>query len=332
MTLLTKNAGSYPRISDTDEQQRLRRAHAQLEKGAISEADFAAVENDTTREVIAEQIAAGLDVVTDGQVRWYDVVSHFTKILGSTSADGLVRFFDTNYLVRQLAVDGPISWRGPVLAAEYAFAARNSTKPVIPVVTGPFTLAKHTIAGTRLPQATSRGNASFDAFFAEITDAIAQEVAALAQAGADRVQLDEPSITAHAGEFPLFAEGIKTIADRAPGVGLELHVYFGDATPLHDKLQTLPVSVLGLDFTYSPGLVEKIAADGSDKGIAFGLIDGRNTKLDDRTAVLRTLEKLLPKVRGDRAYLCPSCGLEYLPRDRALRKLTHLVSIASEMR
>ena len=324
MTLLTKNVGSYPRIGDRDEQQRLRRAHAQLEKGAISEADFAAVEDDATREVIAEQIAAGLDLVTDGQVRWYDVVSHVVKILGSTSVNGLVRFFDTNYLVRQLAVDGPISWRGPVLAAEYAFAVKNSAKPVIPVVIGPFTLAKHTIAGTR--------SASFDVLFHEITDAIAQEVAALAQAGADRVQLDEPSITAFSDEFPLFAQGVNKIAKSAPRVALELHLYFGDATPLYDRLQALPVSVLGLDFTYSPGLVEKIAAAGSDKGIAFGLIDGRNTKLDDKAAVLRTLEKLLPKVRGDRAYLCPSCGLEYLPRDRALRKLKHLVSIASELK
>ncbi|MBN1919457.1 MAG: hypothetical protein JW889_16290 [Verrucomicrobia bacterium] len=324
MTLLTKNAGSYPRIGDTAEHQRLRRAHTQLEKGALTKAAFAAVQDDTTREVLAEQVDAGLDLVTDGQVRWYDVVSHFTRILGGTSVDGLVRFFDTNYLVRQLAVDGPITWRGPVLAAEYAFASKNSAKPVLPVVTGPFTLAKHTIAGKR--------NASFDAFFAGITDAIAQEVAALAQAGAARVQLDEPSITAHAGEFALFADGIKATADRAPDLALELHVYFGDATPLYDKLQGLPVSVLGLDFTYSPGLVERIAADGSAKGIAFGLIDGRNTKLDDKAAVLRTLERLLPKVRGERAYLCPSCGLEYLPRDRAQRKLKHLVTIASELK
>jgi 5-methyltetrahydropteroyltriglutamate--homocysteine methyltransferase len=255
-------------------------------------------------------------------------VSHFAGILGSTSVDGLVRFFDTNYLVRQLAVDGPITWRGPILAAEYTFASKNSARPVLPVVTGPFTLAKHTIAGTR--------NVSFDTFFAAvfgaITGTIAQEIAALAQAGADRVQIDEPSITAFPGEFARFADGIKAIAKAVPGVAIELHVYFGDATPLYDKLQALPVSVLGLDFTYSPGLVDKIAAAGSDKGIAFGLIDGRNTKLDDKAAVLPTLEKLLPKVRGDRTYLNPSCGLEYLPRDRAQRKLQHLVSIASELK
>lgn len=323
MALLTKNTGSYPRIGDSDEQQRLRRAHAQLEKGAITPEEFAAVQDDYTREVIAEQIDAGLDVVTDGQVRWYDVVSHLANVLGGVSVDGLVRFFDTNYLVRQLAVDGPIAWRGPVLDAEYTFAKENSARPVIPVVTGPFTLAKHAIAGER--------EAAFDAVFAEISDALAQEVAAIAKAGAERVQIDEPSIVAFPQEFDTFADGIKAIAERAPGVALELYVYFGDAAPIYDKLQALPVDVLGLDFTYSPSLVKKIAADGSAKGLGLGLIDGRNTKLDDDLGVLTTVERLLPRIDGERVYLNPSCGLEYLPRDRAQRKLKHLVAMAAKL-
>jgi 5-methyltetrahydropteroyltriglutamate--homocysteine methyltransferase len=323
MALLTKNTGSYPRIGDSDEHQRLRRAHAQLEKGAITQKDFAAVQDDYTREVIAEQVDAGLDLVTDGQVRWYDVVSHFANVLDGTPVDGLVRFFDTNYLVRQLAVDGPIAWRGPVLDAEYAFAAKHATKPVMPVVTGPFTLAKHTIKGER--------DAAFDAVFTEIADAVAQEVAAIAAAGADRIQIDEPSVVTFPHEFDLFADGIRAIAERAPNAALELYVYFGDATPIYDRLQALPIDVLGLDFTYSPGLVRKMAADGSAKGIGFGLIDGRNTKLDDELEVLTTIERLVPKISGERIYLNPSCGLEYLPRDRAQRKLKHLVALAAKL-
>ena len=321
--IYSKNTGSYPRVGEGDKKLRLRRAFAQLEKGTITAGEFAAVQDDYTREVIREQIDAGLDVVTDGQLRWYDCVSHFAGLLDGVSVDGLVRFFDTNYLVRQLVVDGPIGTRAPLVAREYAFAARNSAKPVIPVVTGPFTLAKHTIAGKR--------SDSFDRVFEEIAAAIGREVAAIRDAGAERVQVDEPSILLHAEEFDLFADGIKTIARAAPGVAIELYTYFGDAAPLYGKLQTLPVDVLGLDFTYGPTLAETIAAAGSDKGIGFGLIDGRNTKLDDEREVLGTLERLLPGVKGSRVYLNPSCGLEYLPRDRALRKLKHLAGIAGKL-
>jgi len=90
--LLTRNTGSYPRVGEGDEKLRLRRAYAQLEKGAITAEQFAAVQDDYTREVIREQIDAGLDVVTDGQLRWYDCVSHFAGILdGVSKAAAIVR-------------------------------------------------------------------------------------------------------------------------------------------------------------------------------------------------------------------------------------------------
>jgi 5-methyltetrahydropteroyltriglutamate--homocysteine methyltransferase len=323
MRLLTKNTGSYPRVGEGPEKLRLRRAYAQLEQGTITEAEFSAVQDDYTREVIAEQVEAGLDVVTDGQIRWYDAVSHFAKLLDGTSVNGLVRFFDTNYLVRQLVVDGPIKHRGPLIADEYAFAKKNAAKPVMPVITGPFTLAKHTVAGRR--------EVPFDRCYAEMVAALAREIIAIRKAGADRLQVDEPSILAHPDEFDLFFEGVRALAAHTRGLALELYTYFGDATPLYEKLQALPVDVLGLDFTYGPGLIEKIAAAGSDKGLGFGLIDARNTKLEDERAVVGVLEKLLPKVKGARVYLNPSCGLEYLPRDRAQRKLRHLVRIARHL-
>jgi 5-methyltetrahydropteroyltriglutamate--homocysteine methyltransferase len=61
--------------------------------------------------------------------------------------------------------------------------------------------------------------------------------------------------------------------------------------------------------------------------LGLGLLDGRNTKLEDVDEVVRTLDRLLPQLRSQECYLNPSCGLEYLPRDRALRKLQRLVEI-----
>jgi len=66
--------------------------------------------------------------------------------------------------------------------------------------------------------------------------------------------------------------------------------------------------------------------------LGLGLLDGRNTKLEDPDAVLRALDRILPRVQAEECYLTPSSGLEYLPRDRALAKLKRLVAIQNQMR
>ena len=74
-------------------------------------------------------------------------------------------------------------------------------------------------------------------------------------------------------------------------------------------------------------LVDLIAARGSDKTLAVGLVDGRNTRQEDPNAVARELERLFRNLSLKRAILNPSCGLEYLPRDRARLKLKLLPAI-----
>jgi len=114
--------------------------------------------------------------------------------------------------------------------------------------------------------------------------------------------------------------------DRTVSHGNALSVYFYDPAPLYDKLAQLPVDVLGLDFTYNPKLVHIVAAAGAPVALQLGIVDGRNTKLEDPAAVARQIERMAPKL-GQRTYLAPSCGLEYLPRDRAYAKLELLEKI-----
>ncbi|MEE9197033.1 MAG: hypothetical protein V3U45_02720, partial [bacterium] len=78
--------------------------------------------------------------------------------------------------------------------------------------------------------------------------------------------------------------------------------------------------VLGLDFTYSPGLIEAIASQGSPKTLGLGLLDARNTKMEEEEEIVAVVEGLLPAVATGEAYLNPSTGLEYLPREKARAK------------
>ncbi len=324
MEILTASTGSYPRIGDSPEQQRHRQAYAQRERGEISDDEFERIQDEVTREVIEEQIRAGLDLVTDGQVRWYDPISHFTRKLGGCELDGLLRFFDTNFYFRQPVIKEELEWRGPIAKREFTFAKGVSPKPVKPVVTGPYTLAKLSI---------NRRGGSFQSLVDEFAEVIAQEVKELAGAGAELIQMDEPAILKNPNDFPAFQGAIEKVAAGKGDARLALYTYFGDAAPLYGKLLKLPVDALGFDFTYSPSLPVVVAKLGCEKDLGLGLIDGRNTRLEIEREVLAVLKTILPNVGSERVFINPSCGLgEYLPREIAFKKLQNMVAIVEKVR
>jgi len=225
MRLIAASTGSYPRVGDAPQAQRHRRAYAQHERGEITDDEWQGVEDEVTREAIREQVAAGVELVTDGQVRWYDPISHVARHLAHVTIDGLLRYFDTNFYFRQPVVTGPIARRGPILRREFevarAAAAPHSVKPVL---TGPYSLARGSIleGGYRDRRALAHA-------YAEV---LAAEVADLAGAGATLIQGDEPFALRHPEGADLVHDTLGTLA-AARGAGrLAGDPYFGDALPL----------------------------------------------------------------------------------------------------
>ncbi len=320
MELKLVNHSSYPRIGDTPEGQLLRRTIAQREKGEKTDADLRAAQDRMTELALAAQDEAGLDVVTDGLIRWYDPVSHLAGKLTGIHINGLLRFFDTNFYFRQPIVEGVIERTQPLVVDEFLFAKSKTARTVKAVLTGPYTLA-------RLSLAKDAGAAQLGSLIEAYTRALAAEVAALAEAGATLIQVDEPALLKHPEDFALFESSTAALAGQKKSAQLMLAFYFGDVAPFYSKLQALPVDALCLDFTYSAKLPQVVAAEGSAKTLALGLIDGRNTRLEQPDSLARQIEQVLAGIKSDSAYLTPSCGLEYLPRDRAQLKLNHLKTV-----
>lgn len=325
MKLIFCNNGSYPRIGDAPEHQVLRKSVAQWERKEKADEDLREAERILTRAAIKEQTEAGLDIITDGQIRWYDPISHLAGQLEGVEINGLLRFFDTNFYFRQPVIKGTIRWRSPLTVEEFKFAQREAFKPVKPVLTGPYTLARLSIVKNPDYRPLRR-------LVEAMTAVLVGEVRALADAGAELIHVDEPSMLKHPEDLPLVSRALGELAASKGRARLALCTYFGDATPLWDQLQNLAVDVLAIDLTYAGKLVDRIAKDGSSKSLAFGLVDGRNTRLEREEEIVAPLERMLPKLRADVAYLHPSCGLEYLPRDRAFLKLQNMVRSAARFR
>lgn len=338
------SSGSYPRVGHTPELQALRRTIAALDRGDRTTADVLDAENEMTRRAISDQLKAGLDIVTDGQIRWYDPISHLAGKLDNVKIGGLLRFFDTNFYFRQPVLTGKPVRRSALVVSEYTFA-RNALGhlptpgekagklSIKPVLTGPYTLAKFS-------HAEPSGNGAADSLASlerramDYAEVLAAEIAALAQAGAELIQVDEPAAIKFPQDWKIFEQSLgplmaarDKVREGARKLDVALYFYFHDCTPLFEKLVQLPGDVIGLDFTYEPKLAELIASAGSPKPLGLGLVDARNTKLEDPEVLAWQVERLLPRIEGGRAYLGPSAGLEYLPRDRAFAKLELLAKV-----
>jgi 5-methyltetrahydropteroyltriglutamate--homocysteine methyltransferase len=311
----TTVVGHYPRVGDTHEEQELRRAIARRDSGEISEDDLRKAERDVVVAVLKEQNDAGIDVVTDGQITWYDAASHLSRGLTGVEITGLVRYFDTNTYYRQPRVVSSVSWRHPILVDEWKFASEHSKAPVKAVLTGPVTLA-HLAADTHY---SNRRGLALD-----LSKALAQETKALVKAGVRNLQVDEPILAREPGELPLVADTLKVIAAEKGPAKLTLAVYFGDVAPIYRDLFPLPADRFLLDLVQGAKTWPEIAKHGAEKPLALGVLDARNTKLEDPKAIAAQVRKLRAVLDLGQTQLSPSNGLEFLPRARARDKLAVL--------
>jgi len=312
--LITTIVNNYPKIPSLSGGPNIRRSIAQLDEGRITAEELAKVKDEATRDAIGEQIKAGVELVTDGQLRWDDGQTYIASKLDGFSITGLIRYFDTNTYYRQPVVEGKVSWKAPVLVRDYLFARGASERRVKVVLTGPYTLA-----------ALSQDNYYRDrkALVNDLAAALNQETKALAQAGADFIQFDEPSILKAPADFPIVKEAMATLTNGV-NAKLALYTYFGEAGELAKDIFSLPFQVFGLDFVMGPNNYNVLKSFPADKELAMGILDARNTKLESVDEIVEAVKKAKEHISLDRLYLNPSCGLEFLPRRNAYDKLVRL--------
>ena len=311
----TTAVGHYPKIPNRPRPARLRQAIARLDRGEITTDELKQVQDEVTIEVIAEQEEAGLDLVTDGQIRWDDDQTYLTRGLDGFQIGGLIRYFDTNTYYRQPNVVAPVRWRAPILVRDYVFAAAHSEKPLKAVITGPYTLAA---------LSTDSHYGDRRRLVLDLAQALHQEALALAEAGAPVIQINEPAILRHKEDAPLLQEALAAMLE---GIGAEtaLYTWFGDAEGILPQLMELPVDVIGLDFALGPRNWEALGRTVFTKGLGLGIIDARNTKIEGVEQIVEAIRRAGEFVPADRLYVSPSAGLEYLPREVAFDKLKRLV-------
>lgn len=322
MPIQTTVVGSYPKPPEEGQVFKVRKTLHGLEKGSTTVEDLRAAQDELAREVIGEQEAAGVDLITDGHVRWDDILTPFARNIAGFEIGGLLRWFDNNVYYRRPICIGDLDWRGPSSVEAFRFATSVATKEVKAVIPGPITFARLSV---------DEHYGDHRSFVLAIAKVLAQEAFELQAAGARVIQIDEPALLDAPEDLALAKDALDVLTGELSDVELVLATYFGDAKRLGTELFDLPVQRFGLDLVAGPENRELINSLPKGTKLQVGLVDARNTKLEDPTELQKTIEDLVSAVGADNLSVSPSSGLEFLPREKARAKLHRLCEAAQKV-
>ena len=187
---------------------------------------------------------------------------------------------------------------------------------------GPYTLG-------RLSLAKSGGKKALVMAYA---DALNAEATALAAAGCPLVQFDEPMVLHQKDDYAIFAEALG-VATQGVSCDTAVNFFFGAIDPLYPKILELPVTTIALDFAYhtaKPNLHAIQGAPFTGKKLIAGLIDSRNTLVEDVATVVELVQVLTGTIAPEQLSIAPNTGLEFVPRDTAFLKLARCAEVVTK--
>jgi 5-methyltetrahydropteroyltriglutamate--homocysteine methyltransferase len=280
-------------------------------------------QDDATRLAIADQERAGLDILTDGEMRRESYSNRFATALEGVDIDNpgtaLDRSGHPNPVPR---VVGPVARTHPVQVRDLEFLRAHTSKPVKITVPGPFTMSQ---------QAQDDFYGSPRELGLAYAAAVREEILDLLAAGADIVQLDEPYMQARpepAREYGL--EALKAATDGIDGT-LAVHICFGYAAIIHERpsgysflpeLAQTEAAMISIE-TAQSGLALDVLDSLDGKTIILGVLDLSTDEVETPDTVATRIRRAFPHTT--RLIAAPDCGMKYLARDSAYGKLESLV-------
>jgi 5-methyltetrahydropteroyltriglutamate--homocysteine methyltransferase len=335
-SLLTTVVGSYPQPSWLIDRERLGdrlppRVRAR-ELWLVPEPLLEEAQDDATRLAVRDMELAGLDVVTDGEMRRESYSNRFaTALAGVDLDDPGVAIDRTGHENPVPRVVGPIRRTRPVEVRDVELLRSLTDRRIKITVPGPFTMTQQA-QNDHYPDDRSLALAYAEAVNEELRD--------LKAAGADVVQIDEPYLQARpepAREYAL--EAIERALDGIEGDTV-LHTCFGYAHIVKTRLTGYPflrelngcrASHLSLEAA-QPDLDPEVLGDLPDKTIVLGVLDLGSPDAETPDVVAGRIRQALTVVPPERLVVAPDCGMKYLPRELAFRKLQAMVAGARLVR
>ena len=290
----------------------------------IAEAFLEEAQDDATLLAIRDMERAGLDIITDGEMRRESYSNRFATALDGIDAEHPATIATRSGDRVVPRVVGPVRWRGPVEVRDVEFLRAHTDRTIKITLPGPFTMAQ---------QASNEAYDDFDELVMDFAGAVNAEARALQAAGANVIQLDEPWLRND-------PESARRVAVRAIDAALDgltattaVHMCFGYAAVVGPKdrnryeflgeladSSAQQISVEAAQPRLDLGQLSEL----TPKTILLGVLDLGDPKAETPEHVADRLRAALGHVPAERLVAAPDCGMKYLPRSLAFAKLRAL--------
>ncbi len=290
-------------------------------------------QDDATIVAIREMERAGIDIISDGEIRRESYSNRFATALDGVDVEnpGVIKDRNGNE-TRVPRVVGRVRRARPVELRDMQFLRRNTDRPAKITLPGPFTMAQ---------QARNEFYRDVEELAMDLAVAVNEEARELETAGADLIQLDEPWLRNDPEAAKRFAVPAINRALEGLRVTTALHLCFGYAAMVRHQKPTgysfLPqlaattaaqISIEAAQPRLDLGVLDEMAG----KTIILGVIDLGDPAVETADQVATRIRAGLARVTPDRLVLAPDCGMKYLPRETAFGKLRALSDAARAVR
>jgi 5-methyltetrahydropteroyltriglutamate--homocysteine methyltransferase len=289
-------------------------------------------QEDATILAIRDQERAGLDIITDGEIRRESYSNRFATALDGVDIDNpgtaLDRSGHPNLVPR---VVGKIRRKHPVEVRDVRFLRANTDRLIKVTVPGPYTMSQ---------QAQNDFYKNEEELAMDYAAAVNEEIKDLFAAGADIVQIDEPYMQARPEKARRY--GLAALMRALDGISgtTAVHLCFGYAAIIHERppaysflaeLADSPVQQISIE-TAQSRLDCSVLAKLEGKQIIVGVLDLSTNETETAETVASRIRRAIPYVSPERIVVAPDCGMKYLPRDIAFAKMKAMVEGARLMR
>jgi 5-methyltetrahydropteroyltriglutamate--homocysteine methyltransferase len=283
------------------------------ERSRYDEAALDRLFAEEARRVVALQVEAGLDYVTDGLLRWQDLLRPLSEGVDGMHPGPVTRWFDNNTFYRRPVIGG---WLPPMGEVVLRYVDRDALaghrwKAILPA---PWTFAL---------LAEDHYYADEEALLLDVADMIRSAAVALVEAGCAYVQFSDPVLVARPREGAVDRAG-RALARVVEGLGVRtaVHTCFGDVAPVLPALLEWPVDEVGFDLFAAT--MDRLEGRAGSKTVLVGALDGRNSLLEDPVRTAETVQRVADRLGAERVGVVPSCDLEFLPWPVAAEKVRRL--------
>jgi 5-methyltetrahydropteroyltriglutamate--homocysteine methyltransferase len=306
-------------------------------QGTLTPQQVEEAHDNAVKSAIKDQELAGVDIITDGELRRETMVNFFSMRIHGFDMSGKLKpigNLDPDIKMLDPVVRDKVRHKESLgMEKHFAFLKQHTPRRTKVCVTGPQMLAK---------RATNEFYKTDKELIFDLTDILHGELTSIVAAGCDFIQIDEPVWVGYPEDMPWLVESFNRLV-KGVDAKIALHVCYGNYqlkklfkgqyAELFPAILDTRADQISMEFAVSNGIgLELFKQYKTEKEIVVGVIDVKDESVETPDIVARRIRQALEYIPKEKLYISPDCGMKFMPRQRAFGKLKAMVDGARIVR